>query len=212
MLPHTPEQTAAAAFVLLFAVQTLHRRRFGWLMTASLLWLLSLCAAVWWLSSSPILLHDGSLFVHAMELSLLLAHGYVFVSGLLFLATAFKKQPENRPAYWFNTRGDVFLTLLAISGLMMHAAFVLLALITTFQYPQGMSVFYPALLLQLYAFDPINWYGCQALLMALFYLHRLLFGGRADGFSLSQISLGLLLALVWQYLYTAFALAGLFVR
>lgn len=213
MLPETPYQTAGVLFVLVFVVQTLHRKRFGWLLAASVLWFAAMAAAVWQLSQNRILMHDGSLLLTAMEWSMAAAHGFVFLASAVFFAGCIKKQPETRPTAWSNTRGDVFLTLLAVSGLLMHAAFFTLSAIIWYHLPTGMSVFYPAQLLQLYLFDPVNWYGCQAVLMGLFYLHRTWLGnGRADMFTLPQLSSGFLLALFWQYLYVVLNLAALFMR
>lgn len=210
MLPETPYQAAGVLFVLIFTVQTLHRKRFGWLLAASLLWFAAMAAAVWQLSQSRILMHDGSLLLTAMEWSMAAAHGFVFIASVVFFAGSIKKLPESNPPAWANTRGDVFLTLLAVSGVLMHAAFALLSAATWYHYPDGMSVFYPAQLLQLYLFDPINWYGCQAVLMGLFYLHRTWLGnGRADTFTLSQLSSGFLLALIWQYFYLVLNLTDL---
>lgn len=211
MLPETPYQAAGALFVLAFAAQALHRRRFGWLLAASFLWFAAMGWVVWQLAQSRILIRDASLLTTAMEWSMAGAHGFVFLASAVFFAGAVKRLPQSRPAAWANTRGDVFLTLLAVSGLLMHLAFFILAALAWSLFPQGMSAFYPALLLQLYLFDPINWYACQAVLMALFYLHRTWFGGgRADMFSLPQLSAGLLLALVWQFLYLALHLLGIF--
>lgn len=211
MLPETPYQIAGTVFVLSFIVQTLHRKRYGWLLAAVFLWLASMAVLLWQWSQSRILVRHPALLADAAEWSMAAAHAFVFLASAVFFASSIRRLPESKPAAWANTRGDVFLTLFAVSGLLMHAAFLILAAATWYQFPDGMSAFYPPLLLQLYLLDPINWYACQAVLMALFYVHRsYLGGGRADVFTLPQLNGGLLLALAWQFIYLVLNLAGTF--
>lgn len=178
-------------FVLLFFVQTLRRHQFNWFWFAVAIWL-----ALGLLSAR--ILPNVLGITHLTNAYL--THFYVFVGSVFFFLNSTFRLPE-RPATWQAPQAGGYLTLLAVSGLCLHLAFGMMLILTWWVYPQGYSAMLPAKLLAMYVFDPMFWYGAQALLMLLFALHRQIRRDRFDVFSLAQIQAGVLLALLWQTLY-----------
>lgn len=178
-------------FVLLFFVQTLRRHQFNWFWFAVAIWL-----ALGLLSAR--ILPNILGITHLTNAYL--AHGYVFVGSIFFFLNSTFRQPE-RAATWHAPQAGGYLTLLAISGLCLHVAFVIMWILTWWTYPQGYSAMLPAKLLAMYVFDPFFWFGMQFLLMLLFALHRAIRRDALDVFSAAQIQVGVLLGLLWQSLY-----------
>lgn len=178
-------------FVLLFAVQALRRHQFNWFWFAVAIWL-------------ALGLFSGSVLPNILGITewfnAYLAHFYVFLGSIFFFLNGTFRLPE-RVATWQAPQAGGYLTLLAVSGLCVHLAFGALLILTWWVYPQGYSAMLPAQLLAMYVFDPMFWYGAQALLMLLFALHRQIRRDGMDVFSLAQIQVGMLLALLWQTLY-----------
>ncbi|QMT30388.1 hypothetical protein [Alysiella filiformis] len=178
-------------FVFIFFVQTLRQHQFNWLWFAVAIWLV-------------LGLFSGSVLPRVLGITqpfnLYLAHFYVFMGSIFFFLNSTFRLPE-RKATWHTPQVGAYLNLLAITGLCMHLAFGMLVALTWWTYPQGYAAMLPAKLFAMYALDPIFWYGTQFLLMLLFVLHRKMLGESARIFSLPQIQVGVLLCLLWQFLY-----------
>lgn len=178
---------AVAVMVCVFVWQTFRHGQFQWLWFSVALWLVS-----GWFSGSIMprvlgITHLPNLFV---------VHLYIFGGSLFFWLNNIERQPEKR-RYWQSRDGAVFLTLLCVSSLAIHLAFILFALLIAWVYPTGFSAFAAAVLWQLYFTDPINILVMHAFLMVVFYLNRYVQGQRGDVFGLPQLKLGGFLMLLW---------------
>ncbi|MCP2039685.1 hypothetical protein L1281_000255 [Neisseria sp. HSC-16F19] len=181
-----PTLWVLAAYIGFFVSQTLLRRQWLWLGGAVLLW---------WLGA----LYSGRLLpgifgTHKIA-NLYVPYLYITLASAWPLLTGWRRSGDGKGRCL--KTGSVYLSLLAVSGLVQHLAFGALVLLTAYHYPGGVSLYVWPNLLQQYLLQPTVWIVSQWLLMALFYLHRQLLGQEADRFSLLQLQSGFLLMLVW---------------
>lgn len=178
-------------FVLLFAVQALRRHQFNWFWFAVAIWL-------------ALGLFSGSVLPNILGITewfnAYLAHFYVFLGSIFFFLNHVFRLPE-RVATWQAPQSGAYLTLLAISGLCMHLALLVFIGLAWWTYPEGYAAMLPAKLFAMYALDPVFWYGTQFFLALIFVAHRKLSRDPLHVFSLQQIQVGVLLCLLWQFLY-----------
>lgn len=129
-----------------------------------------------------------------------LLYTYLFLGSGFFWLKDVKKmppQPQSRHRYWRSRSGSILLTLFATATLVIHLAFIVFTLLVAWSYPEGVSPYLAAFLLQLYATLPLNLLALHAFVMLLFYLHRRLARQPADMFSLVQLELGFLISILW---------------
>lgn len=126
---------------------------------------------------------------------------YIAVASLFFFVHKWHRVPGK--SLWIANAG-VFISLFAVTGILMHAAFLCLCSLAWLNYPHGMSAYILPALLQMYALEPEYWIGMQVLLMVLFYLHRVTVEKQPGNvFSLGQLQSGFLLSLLYQVVWVA---------
>lgn len=121
---------------------------------------------------------------------------YITVASLFFFVHKWHRLPDKN--MWIADAG-VFVSLFAVSGMLMNAAFLCLLGMVWLNYPGGLSTYILPALLQMYVLEPEYWIGTQALMMILFYLHRVAVEKQPGNvFSLGQLQSGFLLSLLYQ--------------
>jgi putative membrane protein len=120
---------------------------------------------------------------------------------VFFFAFHWKKQADT--GFWQADLQHPFLSVFAVSNVLMTLAFVSIAAILYFLLPgRSLAFTFPALL-KLYALKPVYWFVLQFVMMAVFYLHRKNIAKQSPAvFSKAQLRLGWLMALVMQTLVT----------
>lgn len=187
---------AITAFIAIFCIQTMRRQQFQWLWFSVVVWL------VFGLFSAHIL--PNVMGITEMP-NLYLAHGYAFLGSIFFFLNAVERvpQPENSERKfmtWHSPSAGKWLTLFAVSGAVMHAAFLLLAGLVWLQYPDGYTPILPARLWSLYMLNPLYWYSIQLLMMGLLALHRVMTRESVGVFSFGQIQAIFLICLILFFL------------
>ncbi|MFC3875071.1 hypothetical protein [Neisseria musculi] len=135
-------------------------------------------------------------------------HLYIIPASLFFFANHWKKVPEKK--MWQAENANGFISLFAVSGMLMGIVSAVLALVVLSRFPAGITPYVLPVLLQLYAFEPAYWFGMQAVIMVVFYLHRKVIAGEAaNRFSRLQLQLGFLLALLFQTACTVVLLSDI---
>ena len=179
-----------------FFWQTGRHQQFQWLWFAVVLWLVLGIFSARLLPNVLGITRIPNLFI---------VHFYMFMGSVFFFMNSSKRQPEKsdsaRILTWQNPEAGSWLTTFAVSGAVMHAAFLLLCVLVWLQYPRGYTAMLPAQLLKLYALDPVYWFSIQLLMMLLFAGHRLMLRQPVYVFSLGQIQGGFLLALILFFFY-----------
>ncbi|WP_274584406.1 hypothetical protein V9W64_01910 [Neisseria leonii] len=196
MVWNDPALWAVAAQISLFALAAWHGRQRRWLGGALLLWLLADTLAGRLVPSAPSL----------RRLILLYAPQFYIAAASVCLLPQLRRV-EN--GMWRIGCGSGLLTLYAVSGWVSTSAALLLAALVWWQYPNGITPYAAAGLMQLYFFQPLYWLAMQSVLMLLFYVHARWDGQGAQDFDGARLHFGLMAALAMQ---TACVLAAFGVR
>lgn len=139
--------------------------------------------------------------------SLLIPYFYITLAGLVFLIRCGTKEVEYQ--IWQINLHHVFLSLFAVSNILLSFSFLFLVAITYYHYPSGLTLFIAPALLEMYVLNPIYWVGMQALIMAIFYVHRcVIMGQPANWLSNRQLQGGFLLSLIFQVTVVACLILG----
>lgn len=106
--------------------------------------------------------YHGSAFLNLAVLYITLSSLFFFVNHWHYHSATgvFYAEPDTPP----------YLVYLAVSGMMMHLAWLIPLLWSSYQYPEGLSSFSLLGLLQLYFLQPIYWIGAQWSLIAMFFV------------------------------------------
>lgn len=178
-----------AAYISIFFTATYKSDEFQWMWGSILLWLgfgtvgARLIPGIWGIT------HLITLYI---------PHFYITLASLFFFVNRWKKIPDEK-AMWHAEGSNSFLSLFAVSGMLMTIVSAMLALAVWSRFPAGITPYVFPALLQIYVLKPLYWFGMQAVIMSVFYLHRsYIMHERANRFSSSQLKLGLLLALFLQ--------------
>lgn len=183
---------AVVAYGLVFFGLIFRAEMFQWFWASVILWLgvsilgSQLLPGMWGIT------HVGPLFV---------PHFYLTFASVFFFAFHWKKQADTD--FWQADLQHPFLSVFAVSNVLMTLAFVSIAAILYFLMPgRSLAFTFPALL-KLYALKPVYWFVLQLVMMAVFYLHRRSIAKQSPAvFSKAQLRLGWLMALVMQTLVT----------
>lgn len=183
---------AITAFIAIFCIQTMRKQQFQWLWFSVVVWL------ALGLFSAYILPNVMGITEMA---NLYLAHGYAFLGSIFFFLNAVERvpQPENgerKFTKWHSPKAGNWLTLFAVSGLVMHSAFIVLTILVWLQYPAGFTPILFARLWSLYMLNPLYWYAIQSLLMFLMVWHRTGTREPISVFSFGQIQMIFLICLI----------------
>ncbi|UOP05407.1 hypothetical protein [Conchiformibius kuhniae] len=179
-------------------------RAWGFLAAAAAAWLTAGAVSLWVLARLGITA-DWALPAYGLQIAnlTLLQYGlhiYLGLGGLCFLAGRVRRNPQSATAWRIDKAESDFLSLLALGGAVQLAAWLTLALLLWWQYPQGGTGVLSFRLVQLYLMNPAAWWVGQGLLMLVFWLHRRVLCGQSCAyFSLPQLQGGFLLALFWQF-------------
>ena len=180
-----------AAYIVLFVAAAFKSGQFQWLWAGILLWL--------GCSTIGAVLLPGILGITYLS-PLYIPHFYITVGSLFFFVNHWQKQPE--AGRWHARDAGGFISLFAVSGMVMTGVFALIALLVYARFPTGITPYVMPVLLQMYALKPVYWFAAQGCIMLVFYLHRSLLAHEpANRFSSRQIQAGILMALVFQTAY-----------
>ena len=185
-----------ATYITIFFVLSFRARQFQWLWGSILLWLgfgligSRLLPGIWGIT------HISTLYMPQL---------YIVLASVFFFMYEWRKLPQKG---WYKNRScNVLLSLFAVSGVLMHLAYVSLLILIWMMFPGGVTPYVFPAVLELYIFNPINWMMAQFLIIILFYLHRTRVCHQpANQFSFTQLQGGVLLALCFQ---VAFVIASL---
>ena len=114
-------------------------------------WDRSFCQECWGIT------HVGPLFV---------PHFYLTVASVFFFAFHWKKQADTD--FWQADLRHPFLSVFAVSNVLMTLAFVSIIAILYFMLPSRSLAFTLPALLKLYALKPVYWFILQFVIMAVF--------------------------------------------
>ena len=194
---------AITAAMLLFGLSAWRHKQGHWLLLSVLLW--SIFIYFGWTFLPDYLRWYWLTAIFRSDNYLI--HSYIFVGSLFFWTNNVFRLPERSTDTHTHWRSDagIFLTLLALASLAMHVALGLLALVTWWEFPDGLSVYFAPVLWQLYALQPAMWWLMTLILMFIFLIHRRVMGELPDIFSLPQIYGGILLAALFQFGYIIFS-------
>ncbi|MDO4226128.1 MULTISPECIES: hypothetical protein [Neisseria] len=178
----------SAVYIAVFFTAVFKAGEFQWLWGSVLLWIgfgvagARLLPGVWGIT------HLAPLYI---------PHFYITLASLFFFVNHWKRAPEKK--MWQAENANGFISLFAVSGMLMSIVFAALVLMVYSRFPGGITPYVLPALLQLYALKPAYWFGMQAVIMVVFYLHRKVIAGEtANRFSSRQLQLGFLLALLFQ--------------
>lgn len=185
------EYAVIAVYLGLFGYHCWKSRQWHWLAGAVVLWLGmgALSASVLpWITGIPLWRNAmgagviGAPFI-PLKASLLQPYFFVTFASLFFMVNHWCWHRKLK--IWFaDPRLSAYLIYLAISGLLLHLSYLIVLLAAVWTYPNGVSIWVCASLLQLYLLSPISWIGLQWTLMALFWVWRRLFNrGRVVWFT-----------------------------
>ena len=188
---------AVVAYGLVFFGLIFRAEMFQWFWASVVLWLgvsilgSQLLPGMWGIT------HVGPLFI---------PHFYLTFASVFFFAFHWKKQADTD--FWQADLRHPFLSVFAVSNVLMTLAFVSIIAILYFMLPGRSLAFTLPALLKLYALKPVYWFILQFVIMTVFYLHRRSIAKQSPAvFSKAQLRLGWLMALVMQVLVTG-ALVG----
>ncbi|ULJ68537.1 hypothetical protein MIS45_06930 [Wielerella bovis] len=177
---------------LLFIGETVRMRQFFWLSFALFLWLYG-----GWVSAKIL---PNILGITQLS-NIYLLHFYAFIGSIFFWLNDVIRQPESGIRSIWQSQSSPLLTLFALANLVAHAAFILLAGLIWWEYPNGLTTRIAPILLQLYAWQPLAWWTIIVLLMLIFALHRYANKEAVTRFTLRQLQGGLLIAVLMQITY-----------
>ena len=147
-------------YVGLFAYFVVRSELKHWLTGA-----LVLAAGGSWLLSS---LLPGFVYVHGSAF-LNLAVLYITLSSLFFFVNHWHYHSATG-VFYAEPGTPPYLVYLAVSGMMMHLAWLIPLMWSTYQYPEGLSTYALLGLLQWYVLQPMYWILAQWSLMAMFFV------------------------------------------
>lgn len=178
----------SAVYITVFLTAVFRAGEFQWLWGSVLLWIgfgvagARLLPGVWGIT------HPAPLYI---------PHLYITLASLFFFVNHWKRVPGKN--MWQAENANGFISLFAVSGMLMSIVSAALVLMVYSRFPGGITPYMLPALLQLYALKPAYWFGMQAVIMVVFYLHRKVIAGEtANRFSSRQLQLGFLLALLFQ--------------
>lgn len=174
-------------YILLSSILLLQQQQFQWFWFSLLTWLFTGLLSAHIMPNILGITHWANLFP---------AHLYFFLGSIFFWLNQIERSPET-PMHWQHKYNQSLSTLFALSLLVLHCAFLILALIVYWHYPNGLSVYTATFIVQLYLTNPLAWLIAQTSLMLIFYIHRHLAQQSATHFSIKQLEAGILLALIW---------------
>lgn len=182
--------------VVLFIWQSYRYRHFQWLWFSVVIWLVFGLFSSYLMPRVLGITHMPNLFI---------VQFYLFAGSIFFFLNHTHKLPVSQQdktiLTWHSPKSGVWLSTFAVSGLVMHAAFLLLLVLVWLKYPAGQTPMLFAQLFRLYALDPVYWFALQAWLMILMVLHRLILRQHLCMFSFGQIQVMFLLTLVLFFFY-----------
>ncbi|EGV37231.1 membrane protein [Neisseria weaveri] len=178
----------AGLYIVVFLAAAFRAGEFQWLWASVLLWLgvgiigAKLLPGIWGITRlSP----------------LYLPHLYVTLGSLFFFLNRWKKTEQ--PGGWHFEGGSVFLSLFAVSNVLLSLVFLLFGVMVWYQFPNGITAYIAAAMLNIYVLKPGYWFIAQAVLMSVFYLHRSVIMKQSPHyFSSKQLNAGLMLAALFQ--------------
>lgn len=150
-----------SVYIAVFITAAFQRRQFSWLWGSVLMWV-----------------GFGMLSARVMPGVLGITHiantypvyGYIMLASLFLFANGWQRHA--RLPGWQLVGGGAFLAYFAVAGVLQHISWLLLLLLTGWQYPQGLSTLVLTGLLSLYFLQPVAWIAGQFFLMLLMWLHR----------------------------------------
>ena len=184
-----------AAYVALFIWQVYRAEQFQWLWASVFLWIGFGALGARLLPGILGITHLATLYT---------PHVYIAIASIFYFTNSWQRMPAQN--IWY-ARSNVFLGLFAVSGLLMLLSFCVLTGLTLFSYPNSLSAYILPALLQMYLLEPVLWMGMQAILMSVFFVHRVVIEKRpANVFSNKQLQGAFLITLLFQ---TVWVLASL---
>lgn len=131
-----------------------------WLLASALLGMVS----SWWLSG----VLSGFVYQHG-SLLLYLTPMWVSLGSLFFFVNTWRYHRATQ-VFYAEPPCSPYLVYLAVSGMMLHLAWLVPLLWAQHQYPEGMSYYVLQGLLQMYFLQPLYWVLLQWCLMLLFFV------------------------------------------
>lgn len=180
-----------------------HRGQFNWLWFSVILWIAIGLFSAFIMPNVLGITH----LINFYPLHTYLLMGSIFV--WLNQISPLPKQEHDKRIYW-QARIGTGLTLFMLANLVLHIAFLIISFCIYYIYPNGISIYTPSILLQLYLLQPLTWWVMVLLIMLIFYLHRRIQKQSGDIFSLAQIKAGILLGVIIQFAYVYYALVLIF--
>ncbi|MCS4533705.1 hypothetical protein [Neisseria montereyensis] len=187
-----------AVYITVFLVASYRSGEFQWLWGSVLLWVgfsaagLRLLPGLWGLT------HIAPLYI---------PHFYIALAALFFFVNHWRRSPDKK--IWYAVEADSFISLFAVSSILMSVVSFFLLLIIYSRFPSGITPYVLPAFVQMYALEPGGWFVMQGVVMAIFYLHRtMILKEPANYFSSRQLQLGFLLALIFQTAYIVWILLG----
>lgn len=191
-MPDSADLCCLLIYIAVFLYGTFKAGLFQWLWGSVLLWLASGILMSTVLPGMAGITHATAFYIPQF---------YIAVASVFFFVHQWRRMPAKN---MWETGTGVFVSLFAVSGVLMHFAFFCLLGLVLLNYPGGISAYILPALLQMYVFEPLYWIGMQILIMLLFYIHRVLLEKhKGSFFSLGQLQGGFLLALVYQIVWVA---------
>lgn len=182
---------ALAVYIAVFITAAFKAGQFQWLWASVLLWL--------GVSTIGARLLPGILGITHLA-PLYIPHFYITLASLFFFINHWKKLPEK--GWWHTQEAGSFISLFAVSGLLMTTVSALFTLLVYMRFPTGITPYVMPALLQMYALKPAYWFVAQGFIMLVFYAHRSLISNEsANRFSSKQIQAGILMAFLFQTAY-----------
>ena len=187
------------AYVVLFIWQAYRNEQFQWLWGSVFLWI--------GFGTLGARLLPGILGITHLT-TLYTPHVYIAIASVFYFANNWQRMPA--PHIWYARCSSVFIGLFAVSGLLMLLSFCTLIGLTLLSYPNSLSAYILPALLQMYLFEPILWIGMQAILMVMFYVHRVVIEKRpANVFSNRQLQGAFLVTLLFQMVWVLASLLAI---
>ena len=169
-----------ATYISVFLMMVYQNRQFKWLVTAIGLWIVLRILG-------GVLVWYEALWEFFVRLSLMyLPYFYVVSSSLIVFICYWRRLPNS--SFWHIKGGKPFFGLFVVSGMLMFMAYLVLLALVGWQFPEGLTPYVLPALLQMYMFDPVYWVCMQAVMMLVFYFHRVVIGKQsANCFSGKQL-------------------------
>lgn len=188
-----------AVYITIFLVAAYRSGEFQWLWGSVLLWVgfsavgLRLLPGLWGLT------HIAPLYI---------PHFYIALASLFFFVNQWRRFPEGK--MWCAVGSNSFISLFAVSSMLMSLVSFLLLLIVYSRFPIGITPYVLPAFLQMYALEPGGWFVMQGVIMTIFYIHRtIILKEPSNYFSSHQLQLGFFLALIFQTTYIVWILLNL---